>query len=196
MSWWSRPSRRIRSSRAVWHNRFLRERQVLASLNHPSIVHVIDAGHTRDSRPYLVMEYVEGVPIDMYCAGLAIRDQLQLFVRVCDAVSHAHQRLVIHRDLKPSNILVNDAGHPKVLDFGIAKLLDETGAQTQTADWLLTPSYASPEQLRGTQQTTSTDVYSLGAVLYKLLTSRSPNEAHDRPIAPHRRRTKEVQARY
>jgi serine/threonine protein kinase len=163
--------------RAVWHDRFLRERQVLASLNHPSIVHVIDAGHTRDGRPYLVMEYVEGVAIDNYCAGLALRDQLELFVQVCDAVSHAHRRLIIHRDLKPSNILVNDAGQPKVLDFGIAKLLDETHGDTQTAEWLLTPSYASPEQLSGIQQTTSTDVYSLGAVLYKLLTSRSPNEA-------------------
>ena len=163
--------------RAMWHDRFLRERQVLASLNHPSIVHVIDAGHTRDGRPYLVMEYVEGMAIDVYCAGLPLRDQLQLFLRVCDAVSHAHRRLIIHRDLKPSNILVNDVGQPKVLDFGIAKLLDETDDRTQTADWLLTPSYASPEQLSGIQQTTSTDVYSLGAVLYKLLTSRSPNEA-------------------
>ena len=90
--------------RAVWHDRFLREREVLASLNHPSIVHVIDAGHTRDGRPYLVMEYVEGVAIDIYCAGLALRDQLELFVQVCDAVSHAHPRLIIHRDLKPSNI--------------------------------------------------------------------------------------------
>jgi serine/threonine protein kinase len=162
--------------RAVSYERFLRERQVLASLNHPSIVHVIDAGHTRDRRPYLVMEYVAGIPIDIYSAGLALRDTLELFVRVCEAVSHAHQRLVIHRDLKPSNILVNDGGQPKVLDFGIAKLLDESGAQTQTLEWLLTPTYASPEQLSGTQQTTSTDVYSLGAVLYKLLTSRSPNE--------------------
>jgi len=92
--------------RAVWHDRFLRERQVLASLNHPSIVHVIDAGHTRDGRPYLVMEYVEGVAIDTYYAGLAFRDQLELFVQVCDAVAHAHRRLIIHRDLKPSNILV------------------------------------------------------------------------------------------
>jgi serine/threonine protein kinase len=163
--------------RAVWRDRFLRERQVLASLNHPSIVHVIDAGHTRHGRPYLVMEYVEGVAIDVYCASLTVRDQLQLFLRVCDAVSHAHQRLVIHRDLKPSNVLVNDRGQPKVLDFGIAKLLDEDCARTKTAEWLLTPSYASPEQLRGLPQTTATDVYSLGTVLYKLLTNRSPHES-------------------
>ncbi len=162
---------------AAWNDRFLRERQFLASLNHPSIVRVLDAGHTQDGEPYLVMEYVEGIAIDTYSNGIALRGQLELFLRVCDAVSHAHRRLIIHRDLKPSNILVDGLGQPKLLDFGIAKLLDETDNQTQTAERLLTPNYASPEQLRGTPQTTATDVYSLGAILYKLLTGRSPHES-------------------
>jgi tetratricopeptide (TPR) repeat protein len=163
--------------RAVWRDRFLKERQFLASLNHPSIVHVIDAGHTEDGRPYLVMEYVEGTTIDVYASRIDVRDQLALFLRVCEGVSHAHRHLIIHRDLKPSNILVDAAGQPKLLDFGIAKLLDQTGDPTQTVERLLTPNYASPEQLRGTQQTTATDVYSLGAVLYKLLTEQSPHES-------------------
>ena len=160
----------------AWRDRFLRERQLLASLNHPSIVRVIDAGHTADGRPYLVMEYVDGIPIDVYAAGIEVRERLALFLRVCAAVSHAHRHLIIHRDLKPSNILVDASGQPKVLDFGIGKLLDETGDATQTIERLLTPNYASPEQLRGTAQTTATDVYSLGAVLYKLLTGRSPHQ--------------------
>ncbi len=161
-----------------WRERFLKERQLLASLNHVSIVHVIDAGRTGDGQPYLVMEYVEGVPIDQYAARIPLRDRLTLFLRVCDGVSHAHQRLIIHRDLKPSNILVDAAGQPKLLDFGIARLLDGTGDLTQTIDRMLTPSYASPEQFRGAAQTTATDIYSLGAVLYKLLTGRSPHDSH------------------
>lgn len=160
--------------RPVSRDRFLKERQFLASLNHPSIVHVIDAGHTTGGRPYLVMEYVEGVPIDVYAAAIEPRDRLTLFLRVCDGVSHAHQRLIIHRDLKPSNILVDASGQPKLLDFGIAKLMDETGDATRTIERVLTPNYASPEQLRGTTQTTATDVYSMGAVPYKMLTGRSP----------------------
>jgi tetratricopeptide (TPR) repeat protein len=163
--------------RPAWRGRFLKERQLLASLNHPSIVHVIDAGHTDDGRPYLVMEYVEGTPIDVYAAGIEVRERLSLFLRVCDGVSHAHGHLIIHRDLKPANILVDASGQPKLLDFGIAKLLDETGDATQTVERLLTPNYASPEQVRGGSQTTATDVYSLGAVLYKLLTGRSPHES-------------------
>src|SRR6266853_6069094 len=161
-----------------WRERFLKERQLLASLNHVSIVHVIDAGRTGDGQPYLVMEYVEGVPIDQYAARIPLRDRLTLFLRVCDGVSHAHQRLIIHRDLKPSNILVDATGQPKLLDFGIARLLDGTGDLTQTIDRMLTPSYASPEQFRGAAQTTATDIYSLGAVLYKLLTGRSPHDSH------------------
>ena len=162
--------------RPAWRDRFLKERQLLASLQHPSIVHVIDAGQTGEGRPYLVMEYVEGVPIDAYADTVDVRDRLRLFLRVCDGVSHAHGRLIIHRDLKPSNILVDATGQPKLLDFGIAKLLDGTGDATQTVERLLTPNYASPEQLRGANQTIATDVYSLGAVLYKLLTGRSPHE--------------------
>jgi serine/threonine protein kinase len=163
--------------RLEWRDRFLKERQLLASLNHPSIVHVMDAGRTGDDRPYLVMEYVEGVSIDLYAAALEIRERLMLFVNVCEGVSHAHRRLIIHRDLKPSNILVDASGQPKLLDFGIAKLLDDTGDETRTAERLLTPNYASPEQLRGATQATATDIYSLGAVLYKILTGRSPHES-------------------
>jgi tetratricopeptide (TPR) repeat protein len=167
---------RADAHRPAWRARFLKERQLLASLHHPSIVHVIDAGHTDDGRPYLVMEYVEGTPIDVYAEGIEVRERLLLFLRVCDGVTHAHGHLIIHRDLKPANILVDASGQPKLLDFGIAKLLDETGDATQTVERFLTPNYASPEQVRGGSQTTATDVYSLGAVLYKMLTGRLPRE--------------------
>jgi tetratricopeptide (TPR) repeat protein len=159
-----------------WRDRFLKERQLLASLHHPSVVQVIDAGHTADGHPYLVMEYVEGVPIDRYADQIAVREKLKLFVQVCEGVAHAHRHLIIHRDLKPSNILVDHSGRPKLLDFGIAKLLDGTDDHTQCAEQLLTPSYASPEQLRGESQSTATDVYSLGAVLYRLLTGSAPRQ--------------------
>jgi tetratricopeptide (TPR) repeat protein len=154
-------------------DRFLRERQILASLSHPGIARLLDAGHTADERPYLVMEYVDGVPIDVCAAKLDLRDQLGLFLRVCDGVSYAHRNLIIHRDLKPSNILVDASGQPKLLDFGIAKILDASVDQTRTQERLLTPEYASPEQHRGQKQTTATDVYSLGAVLRKLVTDKS-----------------------
>jgi tetratricopeptide (TPR) repeat protein len=167
--------------RPAWHTRFLRERQLLASLNHPSIVHVIDAGHTDDGRPYLAMEYVDGSPIDVYAAGLPFSDRLRLFLRVCDGVAYAHRRLIIHRDLKPSNILVDNTGQPKLLDFGIAKLIDDTADATQTVERLLTPNYASPEQHEGAAQTTATDIYSLGAVLHKLLAGCSPHEPQTAP---------------
>ncbi len=159
-----------------WRERFLMERQMLASLNHPSVVHVIDAGHTDDGRPFLAMEYVNGVPIDRYAAGIGVRDRLKLLLRVCEGVSHAHRQLIIHRDLKPSNILVDATGQPKLLDFGIAKLLSATGDETQTLERVLTPDYASPEQFRGEAQTTATDIYSLAAVLYKILTGVTPRE--------------------
>jgi serine/threonine protein kinase len=162
--------------RRVWRARFLRERQLLASLHHPSIVHVLDAGHTEEGEPFLVMEHVEGVPIDVYAAAMNVREQLKLFLRVCEGVSHAHRRLIIHRDLKPSNILVDRSGQPKLLDFGIATLVDETGDATQTIERVLTPNYASPEQLAGNAHTTATDIYSLGAVLYHLLTGAVPRE--------------------
>ena len=167
---------RADTHRTGWRERFLRERQLLASLQHPCVVHVIDAGHTGDGRPFLVMEHVDGIPIDRYAAGIDIRERLNLFLRVCDGVSYAHRQLIIHRDLKPSNILVDGVGQPKLLDFGIAKLLDETGEVTLLADQLLTLNYASPEQVRGHAQSTATDVYSLGAVLYKLLTGAAPRE--------------------
>ncbi|HKA01759.1 MAG TPA: protein kinase [Candidatus Solibacter sp.] len=157
--------------RTASRDRFLTERQLLASLQHPSIVHVMDAGHTDQGRPYLVMEYVEGVPIDAYASDIPdVRARLELFLRVCDGVAHAHRRLIIHRDLKPSNIIVDTAGHPKLLDFGIGRLLDDETGSVHTVDQLLTPSYASPEQLAGAAQSTATDIYSLGLVLYKLLT--------------------------
>lgn len=164
------------ADRPAWRDRFLRERQFLANLNHPAIARLLDAGHTGDGRPYLVMEYVDGAAIDVYAQNLDLPAKLKLFAVVCDAVSHAHRQLIVHRDLKPSNILVDSSGRPKLLDFGIAKLLDVSPDETQTVERVLTPSYASPEQIRGDMQTTSTDIYSLGAVLHKLLLGRPPRE--------------------
>jgi serine/threonine protein kinase len=161
--------------------RFRGERQILATLDHPHIAHLLDGGATEDGLPYLVMEYVSGLPIDEYCDQhkLPIQDRLKLFLKVCSAVEYAHQKLIIHRDLKPANILVTPEGQPKLLDFGIAKLLDpELYFQTVDADgtnaWPMTPEYASPEQVRGEQITTASDVYSLGVVLYRLLTGHAP----------------------
>ena len=162
--------------RPEWRERFLRERRLLASLHHPCVVQVMDAGHTPDGQPYLVMEHVEGIPIDHYASRVETAKRLKLFLQVCEGVSYAHRQAIIHRDLKPSNILVDGSGQPKLLDFGIAKLIDETGEVTQLSERVLTPNYASPEQLRGEAQSTATDVYSLGAVLYKLLTGRAPLE--------------------
>jgi tetratricopeptide (TPR) repeat protein len=159
----------------AFRDRFLRERQILATLSHPGIAGLHDAGHTGDGQPYLVMDYINGTPIDVYAERADLRGKLGLFQRVCEAVSYAHRNLIIHRDIKPSNILVDASGEPKLLDFGIAKILDAAVDQTRTQERLLTPEYASPEQLRGLAQTTATDVYSLGAVLYKLLTGRSPH---------------------
>jgi tetratricopeptide (TPR) repeat protein len=170
--------------RPAWRERFLRERQVLASLNHPCIARLMDAGHTAGGQPYLVMEFVEGLPVDEYAKTLDLRSGLELFIQLCEAVSHAHRHSIIHRDLKPSNILVDPAGRPKLLDFGIAKVLSETTDHTRTVDRLLTPNYASPEQRSGGVQTVATDIYSLGAVLYKLLTGRAHREAtEDEPAA-------------
>jgi tetratricopeptide (TPR) repeat protein len=161
--------------------RFRAERQILASLDHPNIARLIDGGVTGDGAPYLVMELVEGEPLDRFAAerGLGLRDRLALFLAVCAAVSYAHQRLVVHRDLKPGNILVTAAGDVKLLDFGIAKLLQPPGAETTAAPTVtlmrtLTPGYSSPEQILGRTITTASDVYSLGVVLYVLLTGRSP----------------------
>jgi serine/threonine-protein kinase len=159
-------------------HRFFAERQILARLEHVGIARLYDGGSTDDGRPYLVMELVDGLPLDEYCDRhqLSIDARLELFQRVCAAVQYAHQNLLVHRDLKPANILVTAAGEPKLLDFGIAKQLGPgpESAHTQTGMRLLTPSYASPEQILGQPITTASDVYSLGVVLYELLTGRSP----------------------
>ena len=156
--------------------RFLSERQILASLSHPNIARLLDAGHREDGQPYLVMEYVEGKPIDVYTAGLGVRPKVILFLKVCAAIAYLHRNLVVHRDLKPPNILVTGEGEPKLLDFGIAKMLDLASDSTVTGMRMLTPDYASPEQVVGGPVTTATDIYSLGAVLYKLVTGTSPHQ--------------------
>jgi serine/threonine protein kinase len=160
---------------STFHERFLQERQILASLQHPGIARLLDAGRTASGRPYLVMEYVEGTAIDDYAAKLSVRDILALFLRVCDALSYAHRNLIIHRDVKPGNILVDAAGQPRLLDFGIARMLDDASEGGLTRERMLTPDYASPEQVRGTAHSTATDIYSAGAVLYKLLAGKSPH---------------------
>ena len=156
--------------------KFQHERQILASLDHPYIARLYDGGTTDDGVPYLVMELVDGFPIDAYCEQrrLSVTGRLALFRQVCEAVHYAHQRLVIHRDLKPSNILVQEDGVPKLLDFGIAKLLDGPPGAEPTLFTAMTPAYASPEQIRGDTITTAADVYSLGVILFRLLTGRSP----------------------
>ena len=158
--------------------RFRRERQLLARVEHPNIARLLDGGMSPLGEPYLVMEYVDGIRLDRYCEQhqLTVRDRLVLFLKVCAAVAAAHQYLIVHRDLKPGNILVTEAGEPKLLDFGIAKLIDaEAGLQqTATANVFLTPVYASPEILRGRPATIGSDIYSLGVVLYELLAGRRP----------------------
>jgi serine/threonine protein kinase len=162
-------------------SRFKNERQILASLDHPNIARLLDGGTTSDGLPFFVMELIEGQPIDDYCATreLSITDRLNLFLQVCSAVQFAHQHLVIHRDIKPGNILVTSDGVPKLLDFGIAKILEGATAgeefeATLTAFRVLTLGYASPEQIKGEPITTASDVYSLGVVLFRLLTGLSP----------------------
>src|SRR6266851_1760571 len=157
--------------------RFVMERQILANLEHPNIARLLDGGTTLDGLPYFVMEHVEGETIIHYCDQhrLHTLERLQLFRQVCSAVQFAHQNLTVHRDLKPSNIIVTADGTPKLLDFGIAKLLgSDLPEATATVSRWLTPEYASPEQLRGLPMTTTSDVYSLGVVLYELLTGHRP----------------------
>ena len=170
--------------------RFLEERRILARLAHPNIARLLDGGVAADGRPYFAMELVEGAPLVAYASQRALRlaDRLELFLKVCAAVQYAHENLIIHRDLKPSNVLVTQGGEVKLLDFGVAKLLggavaDPAGA-TGPATMLLTPSYASPEQLRGEPVSTASDVYSLGVVLHELVTGRRPVDLG--PVPPHR----------
>jgi serine/threonine protein kinase len=155
--------------------RFQRERRILARFDHPNIARLLDGGEDDPAQPYLAMEFVEGVPIDKWAAGRSIPEQLDVFAQVCSALAYAHQHLVVHCDLKPSNILVTAAGQAKLLDFGIARLLSPD-AEAGTAQHL-TPQYASPEQLRNLPLSTSSDIYSLGVVLYKILTGRLPYAA-------------------
>jgi len=171
--------------------RFRKERQILAALDHPHIGGLLDGGTTEDGLPYFVMEYIEGQPLYNYCDShqLNITERLKLFRSICDAVQYAHQKQVVHRDIKPSNVLVTSDGVPKLLDFGIAKLLnpelagDITHDPTATAMRLMTPEYASPEQVQGAPTTPTTDVYSLGVLLYELLTGHRPYRLVNR--APH-----------
>lgn len=167
--------------------RFRAERQILASLEHPNIARLIDGGSSNDGHPYLVMEYVDGQPINVYAQthSLSIAQKLTLFQSVCSAVQFAHQRLVVHRDLKPSNILVTESGDVKLLDFGIAKLLEPPSSPPANAAptvIAMTPAYASPEQVKGETITTASDVYALGVILYELLTGLSPYKA--KPTQP------------
>ena len=156
--------------------RFRHEQEILAALEHPFIARLIDVGVAETGVPFLAMEYVEGADLTTYAESknLSVNEKLVLFRKICEAVSYAHSRLVVHRDLKPSNILITRNGEPKLLDFGISKLITETESAeekgTVTSLGMLTPNYASPEQFRGETVSTSTDVYSLGVILYELLT--------------------------
>jgi serine/threonine protein kinase len=169
--------------------RFHAERQILARLEHPGIARLLDGGVAPDGRPYTVMEYVDGVSLLDWCnaRGASLDERLELFAQVCDAVAYAHRNLVIHRDLKPANTLVDAEGKVKLLDFGIAKLLDASAA-AQSADPTMTiapftPDYAAPEQLAGETVTTATDVYALGVLLFELLTGERPLRMRGLPSA-------------
>lgn len=170
--------------------RFIRERQILARLEHPNIARLLDGGVSEDGRPYFAMEYVPGVSITAYCdrRSASVEERLRLFVPVCRAIDYAHRNLIVHRDLKPSNVVVGDDGQVKLLDFGIAKLLGDDegqGHHTGGAGRMMTPEYASPEQVAGLRITTASDVYQLGALLYELLTGSRPHPG-DRITPPER----------
>jgi eukaryotic-like serine/threonine-protein kinase len=169
------------SNEMTW--RFRNERRILASLDHPGVARFLDGGTTPDGLPYAVMELVEGEPIDAYCAReeLRVDERLALFAKVCEAVAYAHSKLVVHRDLKPANILVDAAGTPRLLDFGIAKLMEPGEDPERPATRIMTPHFASPEQFAGAPATTATDVYALGVLLYVLLTGRKPYEGAASP---------------
>jgi eukaryotic-like serine/threonine-protein kinase len=175
--------------------RFLEEREILASLNHPQIARLLDGGVTADGRPWFAMEFVQGTPLDRYAREqrLSVEERLTLFLTICDAVDYAHRNLVVHRDLKPANILVTADGGVKLLDFGIAKLIGgavmaaagDASARARLSVGVrpMTLEYASPEQIRGEEVTVASDVYSLGVLLYELLTGRRPYDStlRDRP---------------
>ncbi|HEV8415272.1 MAG TPA: serine/threonine-protein kinase [Bryobacteraceae bacterium] len=169
--------------------RFKQERQVLAALDHPNIARILDGGDTTDGMPYYVMEYVEGLPLDEYCdqKGLSVTGRIRIFQQVCGAVEYLHQNSIVHRDLKPGNILVNNDGAVKLLDFGIAKLLGAAAFAnpnlTSALGSPMTPTYASPEQISGVTLQKTSDVYSLGAILYRMLTGRLPYEGVDDKLA-------------
>ncbi len=181
--------------------RFRAERQILADLDHPNIARLLDGGATPSGLPYVVMEYVDGAPIDVYSRerNLSVAERLALFRQLCDAVIYAHRNLVVHRDIKPANVLVGRDGAPKLLDFGIAKLVGNgapaTVALTQVSERLMTPEYASPEQARGEPITTSSDIYSLGVLLYELLTGHRPFEVESRTAAGIRKTVCEAEPR-
>jgi len=174
---------RERMARPDLVERFRVERQILAQLEHPNIARLLDGGETDEGSPYVVMEHIAGLPLDRYCEErkLSLAERLDLFLGMCDAVSYAHRNLVVHRDLKPANVLVTAAGTPKLLDFGLARLLEPAGESgdtaTRTIARMLTPEYASPEQIRGDPVSTASDVFSLGVILYELLTQQRPHSA-------------------
>jgi serine/threonine protein kinase len=165
--------------------RFLEEREILASLNHPHIARLLDGGVTADGRPWFAMEFVQGTPLDRYAREqpLSVEDRLRLFLTICEAVDYAHRNLVVHRDLKPANILVTADGGVKLLDFGIAKLIGGARARLSVGVRPMTLEYVSPEQIRGEEVTIASDVYSLGVLLYELLTGQRPYDStpRDRP---------------
>ena len=177
--------------------RFRAERQVLADLVHPNIARLLDGGDAPDGTPYLVMEFIDGEPITTYARKheLGVRERLDLFLHVCDAVQHAHASLIVHRDIKPANILVGSDGVPRLVDFGIAKPLTESADETSAIERRLTPSYASPEQIRGERVTTATDVFSLGVLLYELLTGEHPFAGDAQTNAEVQRRVLEDEVR-
>lgn len=179
-------------SRAV--AQFLSERQILSDLAHPNIAALLDGGQTEDGMPYVVMEFIDGLPLDVYIREkrLGLEARLELFLKICAAVEHAHRALVIHRDIKPSNILVDGDGTPKLLDFGIARSLAPREDAEDTVAMLLTPAYASPEQVTGEPLTTATDIYSLGVVLYQCLTGERPYETDSLSPAQYERMITQV----
>jgi tetratricopeptide (TPR) repeat protein len=184
---------RLGMDRPELRRRFLQERQILARLQHPNIATLLDGGVDADGAPYFAMERVEGTPIDRWCDGrqLGLRERVRLFLQVCDAVQHAHRNLTVHRDLKPGNILVTADGRAKLLDFGIAKLLEAEAEGGATVERPFTPEYAAPEQSCGEAVTTATDVYALGLVLYRLLADAHPSGTSRQALADGRGREPE-----